>query len=322
MEIPVDALVARALADPSVPGWRRAVGRLLSRVENDPLGTVELLGRLPSAGQPWLIGVTGAPGAGKSTLIAALVRRWITPGGSSDPVARVAVVAVDPSSPFSGGALLGDRVRMAELAVEPGVLIRSMAARGRLGGLSAATPAAVTLLSRLGFDRIVIETVGVGQNEVDVMGLADSVVVVTAPGLGDDIQAAKAGVLEIADLLVVNKADREGAGTAGPAIAHRARSRPRRRTRRPPRWRLPVVATCAETGAGLEELLEQLSGHRRFLADSGQDRDRAARRSRLALETIIAGRLTESLRRPGLTSVETAARRVSDGTVDLRHRRR
>ena len=232
-------------------GAVRAIAKLLSVVEvgGDPAAALAaaLVGRTRTA---VVIGLTGAPGAGKSTITAALVGAYRSRG------ARVAVLAVDPSSPFTGGALLGDRVRMGEHVLDHGVFIRSMSSRGHLGGLAAATPAAVDLLAALGFDVVLIETVGVGQSEVDVMDLADTVAVAVAPGMGDGIQAAKAGILEIADVLVVNKADHDGArstvrdlksmvalgrsgtanagGVADPGAVHRggARRRHRRARRR------------------------------------------------------------------------------------------
>ncbi len=196
-----DDLLAAAAA-----GSVRAIARLLSRIESGGDRAAEVAGAL--VGRPRraaIIGLTGPPGVGKSTLSTALISRYRAAGR------RVAVLAVDPSSPFSGGALLGDRVRMGEHATDTGVYIRSMSSRGELGGLSAATPAAADLFSAIGFDDVLVETVGVGQNEIAVMRLADTVLVVLAPGMGDGIQAAKAGILEIADILVVNKSDHDGA---------------------------------------------------------------------------------------------------------------
>ena len=319
--------VSPAPASASVPeligaaraGSIRATARLLSICESAPDRarevSAELLGRPRVA---TIIGVTGPPGVGKSTLTDALVAGFLA---GND--ARVAVVAVDPSSPFSGGALLGDRVRMSRHTTDPRVFLRSMSARGQLGGVSAATPAAVDLLSALGFDPILVETVGVGQSEVAVLGLADTVVVVTAPGLGDGIQVAKAGVLEIADLLVVNKADREGTATAvrelkgmlqlGRAGAARSRSTagetpavaaadpvgpgravgPGDGGRPAAQWRTPVVSTVATAGPsdrGVSELLAALDAHRDHLRETGLLEQRRDRRAALTLETLAQQR--------------------------------
>jgi LAO/AO transport system kinase len=229
---------------------------------------------------------------------------------------RVAVLAVDPSSPFSGGALLGDRVRMGEHTTDPGVFIRSMSSRGELGGLSAATPAAADLFSAIGFDDVLVETVGVGQNEIAVMRLADSVLVVLAPGMGDGIQAAKAGILEIADILVVNKSDHDGAsrtvrdlkgmlalGRSGRAAAGT--------------WRVPVVSTVASTGIGIDELLAALADHRRQLAADGGAALRRQQRAEMAIEAVTVERVQAALHsEAGRDQLAAAARSVADGVVD------
>ncbi len=199
-----------SLASPVLEGNRLSLARLLTQIENDtPEGQAALGALFPHTGGAHLIGVTGAPGTGKSSLVNQLARYFRSPGAGQEP-RRVGIVAVDPSSPFTGGAILGDRVRMRDLAGDPGVFIRSMASRGSLGGLARATAGVVQALDAAGFELILIETVGAGQAEVDIARLAHTTLVVEAPGMGDEIQAIKAGILEIADILVVNKADRPG----------------------------------------------------------------------------------------------------------------
>ncbi len=293
------------LLDRAGQGSVRALARLLSWVEarGSRAGRVftALAGR-PRTARVW--GLTGPPGVGKSTITSALIADVRAAGQ------RVAVLAVDPSSPFSGGALLGDRVRMGEHVTDPGVFIRSMASRGRLGGLSSATPAAVDLMSALGFDVVLVETVGVGQNEVDVLRLADTVVVVTAPGAGDGVQAAKAGILEIADVLVVNKGDREGAAATvrelktmlaiGRTEAGRT-SAPARDAGAPavPRWRVPVLSTTATTGAGIAELVEQIRSHERFAAGTPLAAERRLARSAITVQTLVSDHVDRLTRSPG-----------------------
>ncbi len=235
--------------EPILAGDRRAVARALTAIENDAPPAATLLAALGRhLGRAHVVGVTGAPGAGKSTLVNALLGVWLERGK------RVAVVAVDPSSPVTGGAVLGDRVRMTEGGAER-AFIRSLAARGHLGGLSRATRGAVDVLDAAGFDIVVVETVGTGQSEVEVRGIADTTVVVCPPGLGDDIQAIKAGILEIADLLVVNKGDSPLAGRTvrdlSDMIAMRLSGA----------WRVPVLTTTATTGAGVEALADRVSAH-------------------------------------------------------------
>ena len=273
-------------------GSVRAVARLLSWVESaGPTAravSAALVGR-PREAAVW--GLTGPPGVGKSTITAALIAELRRSGST------VAVLAVDPSSPFSGGALLGDRVRMADHVTDPGVFIRSMASRGHLGGLSSATPAAVDLLSALGFDVVLVETVGVGQNEVDVLRLADTVVVVTAPGAGDGIQAAKAGILEIADLLVVNKGDREGVAGAVRELKSMV-ALGRSRTAGPGTWRIPVLITIGTSGSGIPELLQQIHAHSIFSADfGGRERKRIARAA-IAVETVVLEHVQQLIKTP------------------------
>ncbi len=248
-----------AAADPAAAiqrardGDARALGRLLSLVEN---GAPELRGVMaalaPLTGRARVLGLTGAPGVGKSTVTGALIAAYRAQG------LRVAVLAIDPSSPFTGGALLGDRVRMQQHATDQGVFIRSMASRGHLGGLSAATPQAVRVLDAAGFGVVLIETVGVGQAEVEIAGLADSTMVIVAPGLGDAIQAAKAGILEIGDVFVVNKSDKPGAQEA----VRDLRGMIAMARRGVGDWKPPIVSTTAATGEGLDDLVRQLDAAR------------------------------------------------------------
>ncbi|STZ88123.1 LAO/AO transport system ATPase [Mycolicibacterium fortuitum] len=243
-------------------GSQRAVGRLLSLVESDRRD--EVLAVLGPA-SPRVIGITGPPGAGKSTTVGALV------GAYRERGLRVAVLAVDPSSPYSGGALLGDRIRMAAHINDPDVLIRSVATRGHLGGLAAAVPAAIRLLAALSYDLIVLETVGVGQSEIEIAAIADPTVVILNPGAGDAVQAAKAGLLEVADLVVVNKADREGADQTARDLRAEAS--------------VPVLKLVAAQGEGLAELVEAIDAHHR--ADTAQRRIARARTQILSLAQTL-----------------------------------
>jgi LAO/AO transport system kinase len=262
-----------------------------------------------------LLGVTGPPGVGKSTLITALIGRLRARGD------RVAVLAVDPSSPFSGGALLGDRVRMGEHGTDPGVFIRSMSSRGELGGLSAATAGAADLLSAIGFDVVIVETVGVGQNEVAVLRLADTVLLVLAPGLGDGIQAAKAGILEIADVLVVNKGDRDGVATTVRDLKSMI-ALGRSGSADGARWRVPVLTTVAAPPGGgdptgLDDLLEAIDAHRSHLREHAEGGRRGRRRAQAALEALVLQRLQQTLRSPaGRRCLERAGAQVAAGATD------
>ena len=278
---PVDVadLVGRARE-----GQPRAVARLISLVEDASPALREVAAALnPHVGHPHVVGLTRAPGVGKSTTTAGLVAHYRTQG------LRVGVLAVDPSSPFTGGALLGDRVRMQDHATDPGVFIRSMATRGHLGGLAWATPQALRVLDAAGCDVVLVETVGVGQSEVEVAGLADTTVVLLAPGMGDAIQAAKAGILEIGDVYVVNKADREGADITArelrAMLALGADVRDERDRGGAARWRPPIVKTVASRGEGIEDVVEALAAHREWAVAAG---DLAHRRRRRAADEILA----------------------------------
>jgi len=275
------------LVEAARAGHPRAVARLVSLVEDAAPQLREVMAALaPHTGQAHVVGLTGAPGVGKSTTTSALVAAYRARGQ------RVGVLAVDPSSPFSGGALLGDRVRMQEHATDPEVYIRSMATRGHLGGLAWATPQALRVLDAAGCHVVLLETVGVGQSEVEVASLADTTVVLLAPGMGDAIQAAKAGILEIGDVYVVNKADREGADAAIRDLRHMLTLGERRQ---PGDWRPPVVRLVATTGEGLDELTEVVDKHRSWLADTGQLQWRRRRRAAEEIEAIAVTALRERM---------------------------
>jgi LAO/AO transport system kinase len=289
---------AAALAERVGAGDVRALAKAISMVENTDALVRSVIKELsPRAGGARVIGLTGAPGAGKSTVTSALVGAFRKRGE------RTAVLAVDPSSPFTGGALLGDRVRMQEHATDPGVFIRSMGSRGQLGGLAAATPQAVRVLDAAGFGVILIETVGVGQAEVEIASAADTTAVLVVPGMGDSIQAAKAGVLEVADVLVVNKADRpETQRTVRDlrsmvALAHA-------------RWKPPVVTTVATTGEGIDELVGQLDKHWAWLAEDGERARRRLERARDEVTALAFGAVRERLAVP-----DELAARVAEGRL-------
>jgi GTPase len=277
-----DELFAAAAA-----GDRGALARLLSLIERGG-ESARRVGRLayPRSGQAYTVGLTGAPGAGKSTLTSAAIGHLRSQG------IEVAVLAIDPSSPFSGGAILGDRVRMQEHATDPGVFIRSMATRGHLGGLSLATPEAVRLLDAVGRRWVLVETVGVGQVEVDVAGKADTTVVVVNPGWGDSVQANKAGLMEIADVFVINKADRKGVEATRRDLEQMLELSDLPHDT----WRPPIIATVGPTGEGVVELWDAVLAHRTFSEQSGQLLERRSFRSSEELREIIANRLREKAR--------------------------
>lgn len=268
----VPELVRRARA-----GEARAVARLISLVEDDsPLLREVSAALAPHTGRAHVIGITGSPGVGKSTSTAALI------GALRQAGKRVGVLAVDPSSPFSGGALLGDRIRMQEHATDPGVYIRSMASRGHLGGLAWAAPQAIRVLDAAGCDVVLVETVGVGQSEIEIVGMADTTIVLVAPGMGDGIQAAKAGILEIGDIFVVNKADRDGAATTRREL----RSMISLTARPDGAWQPPIVMTVALKGEGTTDLVEAIDRHVAAATASGELLSRRHARLRHEIESI------------------------------------
>ena len=304
---------ATELSDAAAAGDRRALARLLTAVENrTPIAEAALRHLYPKAGRAHLVGITGPPGAGKSTLVAALIARVREQGRS------VAVIAVDPSSPITGGALLGDRVRMQAYAGDGDVFIRSMASRGHAGGLASTTGAAAAVLDSAGFDLILIETVGTGQAEVEVAAAADTTVVLEAPEMGDEVQAIKAGLLEVADLVVVNKGDRPGAQrTAAQLRAMLVAASPRDGTPDRPRPKRPeVLVTTAATGEGVLELMVALARHRdATLADSGATARLA--RAEAQVWAILSDRIRTSLRaEERLASTEALLARVADHRLD------
>ncbi|MGH8934039.1 MAG: methylmalonyl Co-A mutase-associated GTPase MeaB [Egibacteraceae bacterium] len=292
-------LVERLLA-----GERRALARLITRVEDGSRKRLREVVRLlhPHTGSAQLVGITGSPGVGKSTLVSVLITEWRKQGRT------VAVLAVDPTSPFSGGALLGDRVRMQEHVLDEGVFVRSMASRGHLGGLSWATGQGMLILDAAGYDVVVVETVGVGQAEVEIASIADTTVVVLAPGMGDAIQAAKAGILEIADVFCVNKADRDG--------AHRTVQELRDMQRLGQR-RAAIHRTVASTGEGIAELVGGIDEHHTWLEESEQLAVRRRERARFALREIVLEHVRERVGAIGEGDlVDELALQVAEREID------
>jgi len=315
-------------------GSKPALSRIISIVENERAGFREILATLhPRLGRAHRIGITGPPGAGKSTLTSALVRHYRELGQ------RVAVVAVDPTSPFTGGALLGDRIRMGEVALDEGVFIRSMATRGSLGGLALSTGEVTDVLDAFGFDRVFVETVGVGQSELNIAAAADTTVVMLVPESGDSVQAMKAGLLEASDLLVVNKADRPGAERMARELTQMLHLRMGKALRNVPahhgvdlkrlgksaavapsddgKWEIPVLQTVAETGKGVPELAEALDRHSAWLAASGE----LTRRRRARLAERVRDEVDRRLRRRvwveqgGQASLEAALQDLESGRI-------
>jgi LAO/AO transport system kinase len=284
------------------------VARLISLVEDaSPLLREVMAGLAPHTGHAMVVGVTGSPGVGKSTSTNALVGALRAAGR------RVGVLAVDPSSPFSGGALLGDRVRMGDHALDRDVYIRSMAARGHLGGLAWSTPQAIRVLDAAGFDVVLVETVGVGQSEVEIAALADTTLVLLAPGMGDGIQAAKAGILEVGDLYVVNKADRDGATS----LRRDLRNALAMGDRSDGAWKPPILLTVAQSGEGVPEVVDAIADHHAWLEETGELARRRSRRARQEVEAIALTRLRD--RWTGLherTELDALADRVAAGETD------
>jgi len=300
-------LVADALA-----GQRRALARLLSVVENDGPEAREALARLyPHTGRAHVIGITGAPGSGKSTLAGQLAsefrRRDLTVG----------IVAVDPTSPFSGGALLGDRIRMRGISADPGVYVRSMASRGSLGGLARSTWEVVQVLDACGYRCILVETVGAGQTEIDIARTADTTIVILVPGMGDDVQMLKAGILEIADILVVNKADHEGADHVLASLAATLNLSGDPTGVERPHWRPPILKAVATTGEGVAEVADMAVQHLEFLRSSGAMAARERARLAERLEGIVRERLLRcTLARAGPVVYEGLLARLAARDVD------
>jgi LAO/AO transport system kinase len=294
------------LLEPLRRGEARALGRAISWMENGHPGARDLMARLwPHLGRATVIGITGSPGAGKSTLTDRLARVLLAEGQ------KVGILAVDPTSPFSGGAILGDRIRMQRIAAEPGIFIRSMATRGALGGLARATQDAIDLLDAAGFDTVIVETVGVGQDEVDVVSCVQTCCVVLVPGMGDEIQAIKAGIMEVADLFIINKADREGADQVEQAVeAMKSLAMPQG-------WDPPVLRTVAQEGTGVPELLVLVREHGRWLREQGGLARKARERARLRFDSLLAeAALRRAKAQAGPERLEAALQGIADRTLD------
>ena len=301
------AVATGDLLDRARTGDKRALARVLTIVENEEAGASDIVRRtFGHAGRALVLGVTGPPGGGKSTLVSRLV------GAYRAKDRRVAVVAVDPSSPFTGGAILGDRIRMQSRALDEGVFIRSMASRGHSGGLARTTARVANVLDALGSDVVIVETVGVGQEEVDVVRVADTVALVTVPGLGDDIQAIKAGVLEIADVLVVNKGDRPGADETAKDLAQMLTLGAARGD-----WKPPIVRTVASTGEGIDELVAAVDRHQEYARESGERERRRGEAARVEVEQLLREALVKRLEaRVGSDRVRRAVARVAQRELD------
>ncbi|WP_297467691.1 methylmalonyl Co-A mutase-associated GTPase MeaB [Thermococcus sp.] len=277
----VESLVQLALS-----GDKKAIARLITLVENDEDKAREIIRKIyPHTGRAYVVGITGPPGSGKSTLLDKLIKLARNEGH------KVGVIAIDPTSPFTGGALLGDRLRMQRHSTDPGVFIRSMATRGSLGGLAKATNDAIKVLDASGYDLIFVETVGVGQIEVDIVKTADTVVLVTVPGLGDEVQAIKAGLMEVADIFAINKADREGVEMV--YLELKMALEFERDKWKQLGWEPPIVETTAFTLKGVRPLWEAIKSHRKYMEESGRLKERRAFRAREEVKTIIASSIAK-----------------------------
>lgn len=303
----MDNIVERLLQ-----GDRRALARMVTLIENELPQAHRYLAELyQHGGQAHIIGVTGSPGAGKSTLVTRMVREL------RKRDAKVGVIAIDPSSPFTGGAILGDRIRMMELAGDPNVFIRSMASRGHLGGLSTSTSDVVHAMDAAGYDPIIIETVGTGQAEVDVMRTAQTVLVTVAPGMGDDIQAIKAGILEIADIFVVSKADKPGADQTAAELTALLSLDSRQRKSGQLEWTIPVRKTSSLKEQGVPELIDTIRAHHTFLQESGTLTQRVQRQlkneiQQLVMQTVAKMLYSELVHAEWTTLIEEVARHERD----------
>jgi LAO/AO transport system kinase len=290
-------------------GNPRAVARAISAVERGGAQAREVVAAIfRHTGRTHIIGVTGAPGTGKSTLVNEIAKQYRRRGQ------RVGIIAIDPTSPFSGGAILGDRLRMQDLSGDAGVFIRSMATRGSLGGLAAATSDAVKVLDAAGFEIVLVETVGAGQNEVEIAANAHTTIVVQAPGMGDDIQAIKAGIIEIADLLIVNKADHDEVSATIAALEMNLNLKPKAEND----WRPPVLKTIATTGEGVADAVEWISKHRAYLEANRLLETRERARFRAELEMVVQRELMARLLR-GVNGgkIETLVEQIAAREIDV-----
>ena len=294
------------LIELALKGDKKAIARLITLVENDEDQAREIVRRIyPFTGKAYVVGITGPPGSGKSTLLDKLIKL------ARDEGYKVGVIAIDPTSPFTGGALLGDRLRMQRHSTDPGVFIRSMATRGSLGGLAKATNDAIKVLDASGYDLIFVETVGVGQIEVDIIKTADTVVLVTVPGLGDEVQAIKAGLMEVADIFAINKADREGVEMV--YLELKMALEFERDKWKQLGWEPPIVETTAFTLKGVRPLWEAIKEHKEYMESSGRLRERRAFRAREEVKTIIASSIARKVEE---RLAEGEARELIDEVVE------